>query len=206
VVVVTVDKELSARARLIEATRRLVAERGFDVSVRQIAAEAGVTHGLVLHHFGGKDGLIAQTTDSVLQHARSLLDGFPHSASADVVGDLRLIVEEFVAGDRETSQYMARVISRGDAHASALFNGLVDAVVGVVERLVESGHIPGETDVAMRSVQLATMELGLLILAPLVANRCDVESIHHPQFVRRWFDSELSMLFGNNPQGTLSPG
>jgi TetR/AcrR family transcriptional regulator, regulator of cefoperazone and chloramphenicol sensitivity len=206
VVLVTMETELSARERLIEATRRLVAERGFDVSVRQIAVEAGVTHGLVLHHFGGKDGLISHTTESVLQHARSLLEGFPGAATADVVSDLRLIVEEFVAGDRETSQYMARVISRGDAHAAALFNGLVDAVAGVVERLVGSGHIPAETDIAMRSVQLATMELGLLILAPMVADRCDVESIHEPQFVRRWFDSELSMLFGHNPQGTFSPG
>jgi AcrR family transcriptional regulator len=47
------------RDRLIAATLRLLVSRPVaGVSVRDIAAEAGVNHGLVHRHFGSKDGLI----------------------------------------------------------------------------------------------------------------------------------------------------
>jgi AcrR family transcriptional regulator len=50
---------------LIAAFLRLVARRSVaDVSVRDVAAAAGVNHGLVHRHFGSKDGLVrAAVTD-----------------------------------------------------------------------------------------------------------------------------------------------
>ena len=47
------------RDLLVDATLRLLVTRPVaGVSVRDIAAEAGVNHGLVHRHFGSKDGLI----------------------------------------------------------------------------------------------------------------------------------------------------
>lgn len=52
---------------LIASAARLFAERGLDdVSVRQIAADAGVNHALVFRHFGSKAGLLR----AVLAHHR----------------------------------------------------------------------------------------------------------------------------------------
>jgi len=52
----------SVRQALIEAGTKLFAERGpDDVSVRELAAHAGVNHGLVHRHFGSKDGLLQAT-------------------------------------------------------------------------------------------------------------------------------------------------
>ena len=49
------------RARLLAAAGRLFAERGFaGVSVRAIAAAAGVNWSLVGYHFRGKQGLLAE--------------------------------------------------------------------------------------------------------------------------------------------------
>jgi TetR/AcrR family transcriptional regulator, transcriptional repressor of bet genes len=50
------------RLSLIEATARVLARDGASgASVRAIADEAGVSPGLVAHHFGGVDALIAAT-------------------------------------------------------------------------------------------------------------------------------------------------
>jgi TetR/AcrR family transcriptional repressor of bet genes len=50
------------RLSLIEATARVLARDGASgASVRAIALEAGVSPGLVAHHFGGVDALIAAT-------------------------------------------------------------------------------------------------------------------------------------------------
>ena len=49
------------REQLVAAAARLFAERGFaGVSVRTIAAEAGVNWSLVGYYFRGKDGLLAE--------------------------------------------------------------------------------------------------------------------------------------------------
>lgn len=52
----------SRRAALIAATQDIIAERGLQgTNVRDIAARAGVTGGLIRHYFAGKDDLIQAT-------------------------------------------------------------------------------------------------------------------------------------------------
>jgi AcrR family transcriptional regulator len=60
------------RSALIEATLRSLTQDGHDgLSVRSIAAHAGVSIGLINHHFPNKDELIAET---YRHFHRSLLD------------------------------------------------------------------------------------------------------------------------------------
>jgi AcrR family transcriptional regulator len=47
------------RQALLEAAIRVIASRGLrGLTYRAVAAEAGVTHGLVQHHFGSRDAMI----------------------------------------------------------------------------------------------------------------------------------------------------
>ncbi|GAA1256892.1 TetR/AcrR family transcriptional regulator [Sphaerisporangium rubeum] len=51
-------EDLTARARIRDAALQLFAERGIGKApIRDIAAEAGVSPGLVRHHFGSKEAL-----------------------------------------------------------------------------------------------------------------------------------------------------
>jgi AcrR family transcriptional regulator len=51
-------EDLTTRARIRDAALRLFAERGIDgATVRDIAKEAGVSAGLIRHHFGSKEAL-----------------------------------------------------------------------------------------------------------------------------------------------------
>ncbi len=51
-------EDLTARARIRDAALAQFAEYGFDrATVRGIAGAAGVSPGLVRHHFGSKNGL-----------------------------------------------------------------------------------------------------------------------------------------------------
>jgi AcrR family transcriptional regulator len=55
---VSSQDDLTARARIRDAAIRLFAERGIGTAtIRDIAAEAGVSSGLVRHHFGSKEAL-----------------------------------------------------------------------------------------------------------------------------------------------------
>jgi AcrR family transcriptional regulator len=60
------------RQALLDAAIRVVAAQGLrGLTLRAVAAEAGVTHGLVRHHFGTREGLIEET---VLHSAHLSID------------------------------------------------------------------------------------------------------------------------------------
>jgi len=84
------DPEAS-RAAILEAAREVFAERGYArATIREIARRAGVTHGLVMRHFGSKEQLLIEA-----------LPG-PRAAAEVVPGDLATLPERvataFVAG------------------------------------------------------------------------------------------------------------
>ena len=79
----TVASGPGSRERIRTAALRLFAERGVAAtSLREVAREAGVTPGLVVHHYGGKDGLHTAIDDHVLDLFRTALDSVPLSGPA----------------------------------------------------------------------------------------------------------------------------
>jgi AcrR family transcriptional regulator len=70
------------RAALLRATITVVARGGLrDLTYRAVAAEAGVSHGLVRHHFGSRDQLIAATLEFAVEE--SLRDTSMRVAATD---------------------------------------------------------------------------------------------------------------------------
>ncbi|MGH3472516.1 MAG: TetR/AcrR family transcriptional regulator [Nocardioidaceae bacterium] len=74
------------REQLIEISRTLFAERGFEgASIEEIAARAEVSKPIVYEHFGGKEGLYAVVVD---REVRRLLDMMRTSLTAGNPRDL----------------------------------------------------------------------------------------------------------------------
>ncbi|MFC6235664.1 TetR/AcrR family transcriptional regulator [Leucobacter soli] len=87
---------------MLRATVVIVARGGLRaLTYRAVAAEAGVSHGLVRHHFGSRDQLIADAMDF----------GIEESLRASNMINSELTVEEFAAGIESLA---AR---QGDIHA-----------------------------------------------------------------------------------------
>lgn len=62
------------KANLIEATLVCLKRHGFQgASIRKISAEAGVSIGLISHHYSGKDELVAQAYNAITGRVMGLL-------------------------------------------------------------------------------------------------------------------------------------
>ncbi|EHU1987748.1 TetR/AcrR family transcriptional regulator [Acinetobacter baumannii] len=60
------QKMAETRKKLIEVARRAFAEYGYaDTSMDKLTAEAGLTRGVLYHHFGDKRGLFAAVVDQI---------------------------------------------------------------------------------------------------------------------------------------------
>lgn len=82
------------RQSLIEATARVLAERGASgVSVRHVAVAAGVSPGLVGHYFDGIDALIAQTYAHVAAQVNAALEAAIDMAGPDPKARLHAYVD-----------------------------------------------------------------------------------------------------------------
>ncbi|MFB6719539.1 TetR family transcriptional regulator [Kribbella sp. NPDC056345] len=73
------NDDLTARARIRDAAIKLFTERGIEgASIRDIATEAGVSSGLVRHHFGSKEALReacdTYARDRMFELGRELVD------------------------------------------------------------------------------------------------------------------------------------
>ena len=74
----TRTSDLTAYARIRDASLELFADRGVPAtSIRDIAAAAGVSGGLVQHHFGTKAGLRDAINDHVVAIAADAFSDLP---------------------------------------------------------------------------------------------------------------------------------
>src|SRR4051794_4892498 len=72
--------KVNARERLLAAVVDHIATRGIsDLSLRELAAAIGTSHRMLIHHFGGREGLLVAVVQAVEQAQRDAL--------ADVVPD-----------------------------------------------------------------------------------------------------------------------
>jgi TetR/AcrR family transcriptional regulator len=68
-----VDADLT-RSRMIAAAQRIFAQKGYGASsLRDIAAESGIAHGLIRHHFGSKELLWQAAVDDAVGHYEAAL-------------------------------------------------------------------------------------------------------------------------------------
>ena len=64
---------VASRAAILAAAREVLAERGYArATIREIARRAGVTHGLVMRHFGSKEQLLVAALPGPRAAARAL--------------------------------------------------------------------------------------------------------------------------------------
>lgn len=90
----TRDLPEERRRKLIEATAQCLAELGLaGTSVREISVRAGVSPGLLSHHFAGKEDLVAQTFEYIGAKVSRILDEAMEQAGSDPEARLRAFVD-----------------------------------------------------------------------------------------------------------------
>ena len=82
------------RRQLIEATARCLAKHGLaGTSVRTVAAEAGVSAGLVRHHFEGMHRLVAETYRSTGKEIAAIVAAALDAAGVEPEARLRAFID-----------------------------------------------------------------------------------------------------------------
>jgi AcrR family transcriptional regulator len=149
--------DLTARARIRDAALRLFTDRGMDgTTIRDIARAAGVSGGLIRHHFGSKDGLRAACDSYVLDQIMRIKE-------QAVLGG-QLASPAFMSASQPAMllafRYLARSLVDGSPAAAAVFGEMVRLCEAWLEQ-----HNPGQvSDPHSYSAVLVAMQSGLLMM------------------------------------------
>ena len=157
--------DLTARARIRDAALARFASEGFRVPLRTLAADAGVSAGLVIHHFGSKDGLRRACDEHVLvlirENKRNVLGDETGSRGSpmDVLAQLSS-VEEYgpVLG------YVLRSLQEGGDLARSFVESMVEDAAAYIADGVAAGTIRPSLDETARAQYLVTQSLGTILL------------------------------------------
>lgn len=166
-------QDLTARARIRDEALRLFGQRGYrGTSIRDLAEVAGVSPGLVQHHFGSKAGL-REACDT---HVLEVLDRTAERKLEREEWDADFI-ESLYAASRSVMRYMVRGLAEDWPGARRLF----DDAVGWYARWF-SQHWPdqlpeGSEESEVQGAVLAGMMLGPLVLHEHVARWLGVDPL-----------------------------
>lgn len=162
--------DLSARTRIRLAALELYAEHGEDrVSMRRVAAEVGVTIGLIQHHFGTKEGLRRAVDGIVVDRIEEALTAADHSGSpAEVVAARDAAVRTLLEQNPVIVKYLNRALLEPDGRGASLLNAIVELTTRVVEGLRREGHASTRTSDKVQVVRTLMGQVGELFLGPVV--------------------------------------
>jgi TetR/AcrR family transcriptional regulator, regulator of cefoperazone and chloramphenicol sensitivity len=166
----------AGQQRLVETAMRLFAEKGYDgVTVRDIAAAAEVSVGLINHHFGSKEGLRDAVDRWFLaQFEEVLLEDMPRLTGADdeQIEAVAQWTEDWITrhiADWELSKaYMRRALLEGSDWGAKLFERFYQVVRTGVDRMDAEGRLRADVDRLWLPLLIVYMELGTLLLEPYV--------------------------------------
>lgn len=166
----TADHDLTAKARIRNAALELYAARGEDrTPMRAVAAAAGVTVGLVVHHYGTKDGLRDAVEQKVVERFATALASTPtEDAGPDIARSRNDAVAEMLARHPEVVDYLRRALLEPGGQRGQLLERLTELTHREVVALREAGAASRGRADSIQVVDVIISQLGRLFLQPLV--------------------------------------
>jgi AcrR family transcriptional regulator len=143
----------SARDEIAAAGVRCFAREGFGASLRTVAAEAGVSAALIVHHFGSKQGLIDACDARVL----GVADEKVRLMNVEGIAAAAAWVVE-VMQEGSVQAYISRALAEGGEAGKRLFTSFVD----VTEKALVELDLPEQR---MTAALLVTHSLGTMLMS-----------------------------------------
>jgi AcrR family transcriptional regulator len=152
------------KGAILEAAERRLLNAGPDaIRLQEIAADAGISHPAILHHFGSREGLVeAMVLRGIARLQAQVLEGWPSAKEPDIEGVLERFYE--VASHRGMARMLAWLILTGDGYRTMKPGLLTPAAermhAGRVRKARKEGRRPPELEETL----FAATHLFILVL------------------------------------------
>jgi TetR/AcrR family transcriptional regulator, regulator of cefoperazone and chloramphenicol sensitivity len=187
--------DLTARAVIRDEALRLFARYGPEaVSLRRVAAAAGVSPGLVVHHVGSRAGL----REAVDAHVARLFDDlFSAMATSDwqqatAGASLAEAVICALPPDSAIPGYLRRLLLSADPAGRSLFTRWYALTEHALDQMSAAGVVRAADDPPVRAAFLMANDLAVLLLREQIAAVLGVDPLSRTG-IARWTDVVIAV-------------
>jgi AcrR family transcriptional regulator len=187
-------EEHSSIERIRTAALRSFATYGASAtSMRTVAEAAGVSVGLVQHHFANKAGLVKAVDDHVMAVVIEVISEPIPPPPADSIAEMGSRVTRLVADHPAVADYIGRALIDGSPLGATIFD--TSAAFGMARwnQRKERGEVRPEVDVTWAALNSLVLALGTMILRGHVERQLP-EPLTTPAQLQRWQDSANTLL------------
>lgn len=194
-------EDRTARAIIRDEALRLFAASGPDVvTLRQIAAAAGVSPALVVHHFGTKEGLRQVVDEYVLDRFDAMLSGLAGPDAPDLydpaqMGSLTELMLTHLPPGSPVPAYLRRLLLSDADAGRTLFRRLFQASQGLLAALARQGMAAPGADPPVRAALLMANDLAVLLLRDQLTEVLGVDPLS-AEGIERWAGEVLAIYGG----------
>jgi AcrR family transcriptional regulator len=182
----------STRERILAVALEGFARDGVKAtSVRDVAAAAGVSPGLVQHYFPSKAALRAAVDEQVTEVARAALA--VRRVDGDIIEDLAERLTALVADHFLALLYVARGVAERDDASLAIFDTLVALCRDQLAELQGRGMLRPDLDLEWAAMHTVLINLGTVIMEPGVSRQLGRSFLTKRQ-VQRWKEATTALF------------
>lgn len=186
--------ELSRVERIRDAALKTFAAHGTEAtSLRTIAAAAGVSLGLVQHHFHTKANLVQAVDDHVTAVLTASLTTPAEAPADDPVADIADRVVSLLTDHADLVDYLCRSLVDATPTGTRVFDTLVTVAGGHWDQLREQGLTKPGLDPVWMTLNPLVLVLGMFLLRAQL-NRHLPEAITSRSQVQRWRNATQAII------------
>jgi AcrR family transcriptional regulator len=186
------------RKILIEATLKCLSEEGQEgMSVRKISAAAGISIGLISHHYKSKEHLVAQAYESLTLSLLDLARDAVSEAGPDPRARLSAMIRSLLSPPLfEPGTLRCWLVFWGMMKKDNIFRSVHDSTYGEYRLFVEDllACLAADRAIPLLDIRLAAIGLLALVDGLWIESCLNDESFSHPEAIRlceAWVDSMI---------------
>ncbi len=177
------DPDRTARARIRDAAIARFASDGVAAtSLKSIAADAGTSTPLVIHHYGSKEGLRVACDEYVVAAIRAIKHA---SVAAGRSLDPFPVIRDLQQGP-PLLKYLSRTLADSSPQVAALIDELVDDAVAYMAEGIRSGLLKPTDHPREVAIVLTLWQLGALVLHEHAKRLLGVDLTGDPEGLMAW--------------------
>jgi AcrR family transcriptional regulator len=193
------------RNAILEAAERRLLDGGPEaIRLQEIAADAGISHPAILHHFGSREGLVeAMVLRGIGKLQAQFLEGWPSAKEPDIEGVLERFYE--VASRRGIARMLAWLILSGESSRTmtpGVFKPAAERMhAGRVRRAFAEGRRSPELEETLfAATHLFILVLGDSLFGPSVRRAVGLGSgAETTRRYRRWLSKVVERMESRRP-------
>ncbi|WNG91570.1 TetR/AcrR family transcriptional regulator [Mycobacterium sp. ITM-2016-00318] len=184
----------SPAERIRNAAMKSFATHGFtNTSLRAVASAAGVSLGLVQHHFATKEGLIKAVDDYVLTVVITQITQEIPASTSDSVAEIGDRVTRMISELPDIVDYVGRALIDGRPVGYTIFDALLNSGTARWNQRGERGETRPDLDLTWAAVNSLVLALGTFILRGHIERNLP-EPLTSPAQLQRWHASVTMLL------------